>query len=247
MFCKSNVAWWEEWWKDRLSRGTADLFPYLPAPLIRYQGHTCDVANNDRLLVAIMRRFGLKTVLCAGSGISQEPRALAEAGFEVTALDLSPTALGVAKASNLDARGVSHFCDPNALRAGGHVDFVAGDLLDATVCPGPFDVVIERRTVQCLSEQERSVGLAALTGRLSEVGIFVSQCLDDQFPPELGWAFHDTGLFHASEPWLRERGWAIWDCVPGLTLAGRVAWLIRSGSMKPPPKRDRDSIKSPSR
>ncbi|MBI1786999.1 MAG: hypothetical protein HYR60_05520 [Acidobacteria bacterium] len=32
-------------------------------------------------------------VLCAGSGISQEPKALAEAGFEVVALDLSPEAL----------------------------------------------------------------------------------------------------------------------------------------------------------
>jgi hypothetical protein len=49
----------------------------------------------DWELVGAMRANGMKTVLCVGNGISQEPRALAWAGFDVTALDLSPLATSV--------------------------------------------------------------------------------------------------------------------------------------------------------
>jgi|SRR5215213_851866 len=47
-------------------------------------------------LVDTMHANGLNTVLCVGNGISQEPRALAWAGFDVTVLDLSPYAMKVA-------------------------------------------------------------------------------------------------------------------------------------------------------
>jgi hypothetical protein len=59
-------------------------------------------------------------------------------------------------------------------------------LLDPTVCPGPFDVVVERRCVQWFGDHERGGALSALSRRLGEVGIFLSECLDDAFPPELG-------------------------------------------------------------
>ncbi len=257
---------WDQWWKDRLSLGSAetfpmlrhspgpaDMFPMLEAPVVEYRGRLGDVANDDRLLIAIMAEYGLGTVLCAGSGVSQEPRALAAVGFQVTALDVSSTALRVARAFELGSDGIRHFCGPGLhdadshsevpVRAGGHVDFVVGNVLDTRVCPGPFDVIIERRMVQRLDEHERSAALEALAGRLSEVGIFLSHCDDNQYPPELGWSFHKTGLFHASESWFRERGWTIWDGAPSFTLAGRVAWLIRSGTMKRAPsgKGDRKS------
>jgi hypothetical protein len=51
----------------------------------------------DGALVDAMRANGLRTVLCVGNGISQEPKALARAGFAVTALDLSPLATDVAE------------------------------------------------------------------------------------------------------------------------------------------------------
>ncbi len=183
-----------------------------------------------------MVEYGLRTVLCAGNGVSQEPRALAAMGFEVTALDISPVAASRAEACHDDSRGCGHFCSPQLYRPGGSVEFVVGDLLDLTVCPGPFDVVIERRTVQWFAEHERPAALSALSGRLSQIGIFLSLCLDDPFPPELGWSYHGTGLFHASESWFRKHGWTIWDGVPSSTPTGRVAWLIRSGTMKPPPR-----------
>ena len=39
-----------------------------------------DMFCDDRDLVKVMNAEGMKTVLCAGCGISQEPRGLAEAG-----------------------------------------------------------------------------------------------------------------------------------------------------------------------
>jgi hypothetical protein len=239
---RQDAARWERWWKERLSGGTGDMFPLLPSPLVRYRGGFYDLANRDDLLVAIMAACGLRTVLCAGSGISQEPRALAEAGFHVVALDVSPTAMRVAKDFEGDPRRVNYFCGPKAHRPSGRVDFVVGDLFHTTACLGPFDVIIERRTVQRLPDHQRSAGLEALAARLGKVGIFLSHCDDDQYPPDLGWSFHHTGLFHASESWFREQGWTIWDGAPSLPLTGRVAWLIRSGSMKPRPSNKGDGL-----
>src|SRR5215469_83800 len=44
-------------------------------------------------LARTMRRLGYRTLLCAGNGLSLEPFALASAGFEVTAADLSSSAM----------------------------------------------------------------------------------------------------------------------------------------------------------
>jgi hypothetical protein len=228
---------WDRWWQTRLSEGTADVLSILPAPIACYKGRLTDPANSDDLLLTVMAEHGLRTVLCAGNGVSQEPRALAEAGCAVTALDISPVATRFAEAFPDDPRGRRFFCSSQLRRPGGSVEFVGGDLLDVTVCPGPFDVVIERRTVQVFSEQQRAAALSALSKRLGSVGVFLSLCLDDPFPRELGWSQHDSGLFHASESWFREQGWAIWDGVPSFPLAEQVAWLVRCGSMKQRPSR----------
>lgn len=44
---------------------------------------------DDSLLIEVMRNHGMKSILCAGNGISQEPKALAAAGMEAVALDIS--------------------------------------------------------------------------------------------------------------------------------------------------------------
>jgi hypothetical protein len=231
-----DARFWDEWWKDRLSKDTSDMFPCFESPLGSNPRSLFWLVHSDNLLVKVMSERGLRTILCAGNGISQEPRALAAAGFDVTALDISPVAVSCAEAYDADSRRLSYFCSPELHRPGGRVEFVVGDLLDITVCPGPFDVVIERRTVQWFAEHERAAALSALAGRLNEVGIFMSQCLDDPFPLELGWSQHRSGLFHASESWFREHGWVTCDENASPPLTGRVAWLVRSGSMKPPPR-----------
>jgi len=72
-----DPAAWDRYWQDQLSHGVAE-FVHLFV--------------DDGALVDAMRANGLKTVLCVGNGISQEPRALAWAGFDVTSLDISPLA-----------------------------------------------------------------------------------------------------------------------------------------------------------
>jgi SAM-dependent methyltransferase len=231
-----DAGFWDEWWRDRLSKGSSNLFPYFSSPLGRGPRSLYRLVNGDDLLGTVMSEHGLRTILCAGNGVSQEPRALAAAGFDVTSLDISPVAVSYAKAYDVDSRRLGHFCSPELHRPGGRVEFVVGDLLDNTVCPGPFDVVIERRTVQWFAEHERAAALSALAGRLNKVGIFMSQCLDDAFPMELGWSQHRSDFFHASESWFREHGWVICDEVASPPLAGCVAWLVRTGSMKAPPR-----------
>jgi len=69
---------WDNYWRDQMTHGVAgfvDLF--------------CD----DGPLVDAMRVNGFRSILCVGTGISREPQALAAAGFDVTALDLSPFAI----------------------------------------------------------------------------------------------------------------------------------------------------------
>jgi len=146
-----------------------------------------------------------------------------------------------ADATGLDQSGVGcakakeHFCysysrfrslkrlyAPGAERPGGHLDFVVGNFLETAVCPGPFDVIIERRTVQLFPEQDLPKALQALAGRLGNVGIFLSHCNDGAYPSK------HRQHFHASESWFREQGWMIWDSAPGTKLSGRVAWLLRS-------------------
>lgn len=81
MFPPSTVtdsAAWDRYWQDQLSHGVAG-FVHLFV--------------DDGELVDAMRANGLRTVLCVGNGISQEPRALAWAGFDVTSLDISLSVL----------------------------------------------------------------------------------------------------------------------------------------------------------
>jgi hypothetical protein len=65
-----------------------------------------DLFCDDRPLVDAMRVNGFSSILCVGAGISLEPRALAAAGFQVTALDLSPFAIGIAQQATAPPGGV---------------------------------------------------------------------------------------------------------------------------------------------
>lgn len=77
----TDAAAWDRYWQDQLSHGVAGFIHLFV---------------DDGELVDAMRANGLRTVLCVGNGISQEPRALAWAGFDVISLDISPWAAEVA-------------------------------------------------------------------------------------------------------------------------------------------------------
>jgi hypothetical protein len=57
---------------------------------------------------------------------------------------------------------------------GGSIAGVIGDLIDPAVCPGPFDVVIERRTVQLFrDDEEKHAAMDRLAARLGDRGLLV--------------------------------------------------------------------------
>ena len=88
-----------------------------------------DMFCMHEVLVQVMSEHGLKSVLCAGNWISQEPRALAEAGLEVTALDLSRTAIELARTGGLGPGELGPLSDRALYRPGGGTEFIVGDIL----------------------------------------------------------------------------------------------------------------------
>ena len=138
---------------------------------------------NDRELVRVMEARGFRSVLCLGSGLALEPHALAAAGFRVTMLDISRTAVAAMSAATLEPGAFTRILDVSQLQPGGTLECVAGDLTDTTVCPGPYDVVIERRTLQLFPEAERGAALAAVAARMHPNGILFTHAHDGRGGP----------------------------------------------------------------
>jgi hypothetical protein len=216
-----DVAGWDQYWTEQVAHG-------LGPPIF-------DMLYDDGMLVRTMNDEGMTRILCAGNGISQEPKALAAAGFEVVALDLSPRAIEIARSGELTAKYLQHFFDSAMLRPGGRVDFVVGDIRDSTVCPGPFDVIIERCTAQlyCCNRRVGAI-LNKLEGRLASNGILLSHCHDGAWKPP-------AEPRHFTESWFEQNGWRIWKAEkqfdfqqriwtfpPQKKPSGRVAWLSSS-------------------
>ena len=202
-----DSAVWDRYWQDQAAHG-------LTPPLF-------DMFCHDAPLIQCLNARGARTVLCAGNGISQEPRALAEAGFEVTAMDHSSAAVHFAETWQFGPKELDRFC-PTELRApGGAVKLVTGDILSGSVCPGPFDAIIERRTLQLFPEEERGAALDALASRLHPNGLFLSHCHDGGWKPP-GKPVHQVERFFRDRCWVISRWGDLTDH------AGRMAWLEMS-------------------
>lgn len=176
---------------------------------------------DDNALLDAMNVRGLRTVLCVGSGISQEPHAVAAAGFHVTALDISPFAVRFASRLALSPGDIGRFFDSRRTRPSGTVTFAVGDLLDYTVCPGPFDVVIERKTLQLFPERERAVALGAVVNRLSQNGILLTHCHDGGWKPP-------ASPIHLIQPLLRPSGVTVVEQGSPVPNEGRIAFVVMS-------------------
>jgi hypothetical protein len=107
------------------------------------------------------------------------------------------------------------------LRPGGSVEFTIGDIFDRQVFPGPFDVIIERRTSQIFRESNRSSFMGALASRLAEGGIFLSHCHDAAWKP-------GRDPRHPAKEWFQSEGWTIWNGDPRPKPVGRCAWEVTS-------------------
>lgn len=203
----ADVAAWDKYWTDQIIHG-------LTPPLF-------DLQNHGETLVAAMHQNGMKSVLCAGNGISQEPRAFAEAGFDATALDPSVVAVNFARAWKFGPKDYELNMEPQPRREGGQIRFVVGDILDPTMCPGPFDVVIERRMLQLFEPERRHIALDALASRMKEDAILLSHTHYGNWRP-------GQDRTHPLQPLFVENGWTLWTPREGPKPPGRVASLFFS-------------------
>jgi len=201
----TEAAPWDAFWTDQMANGMAMFV---------------DLFCRDGRLIDAMRASRLKTILCAGSGISQEPKALALAGFDVTVLDISPLAIKIAQKWDLPKELLLKVIEGRPARRQGRVRFVTGDLLDTTICPGPFDVVLERKTLQLFPDADRPAAMRALAARLAAPGIFFSHT-HRNFGAR-------TAARNVPSDWFRAERWPFWE--GGEPLRTRVAWLSSSSS-----------------
>ena len=163
-----------------------------------------DRMSSDPKLPLLLKARRARSILCAGNGISTEATAFALLGFDVTALDLSEVpgrafadavsdgghplrkipemvlhedgSLMFAGSGPIDPEVCPRIHQGPDLRPqlGGALRFASGDLSDPSVCPGPFDVVIERRTLQLFPVEERGMALERLAARLGTPGTLVT-------------------------------------------------------------------------
>ena len=227
---------WDEYWRNQLEVGAGE------------QGFS-DQMFSDMTLPGLLTGRGARTILCAGNGLSTEAISLALLGFNATALDISAVPGKMFGAMLRDEEnplrripgftmrddgsvtfGDAGLIDPELCppmhrsaeyppRGGGALSFVTGDLIDAELCPGPFDVVIERRTLQLFPDAERLLALDRLVSRLANRGVFVSQQHEGRWTP-------GDDRTHYAEAWLASRGFVMQS---GTTdVAARLACLMFS-------------------
>jgi hypothetical protein len=215
---------WDEYWKSELQEHAEWL------------GFS-DFMANDPTLPGLLTRRGARTILCAGNGLSTEALSLALHGFDVTALDISSVPAEYYAERMRRPWGKRHQIPGFAIRddgsfsmgapgtidpehcprihqspecpnkGGGSLSFVTGDLTDPGLCPGPFDVVIERRTVQLFQPAERAAALERLVARLQTPGTLVSHQHNG------GWKPGDDRTHYAAS-WLTSRGFIVLQAGP---------------------------------
>jgi hypothetical protein len=130
---------------------------------------------------------------------------------------LSPFAIEVARQADPPVEALARLAGGRSGGLNGRLDFVAGDLCDETCCPGPYDVAIERRTLQLFPDDARPSAARAVAKRLASPGVFFCHCHDGRWkPPERP--------RNVLEPWFRAEGWEFRQA--GTKVSTRVAWLF---------------------
>ncbi|NOZ67961.1 MAG: class I SAM-dependent methyltransferase [Deferribacteres bacterium] len=112
-----------------------------------------DTGRHDRNLELVIREYGIApcTVLELGAGTGTDAIWLARKGFRVTAVDLSPTAVGMAR--------------KKASAAGVEVEFIVADILRDELPPGPFGFVFDRGCFHTFDLPEERARLAETVWR----------------------------------------------------------------------------------
>lgn len=199
--------YWDSYWKSRISDKDADgKFFYF------------EITDE---LVPILRKLHLRKILCVGNGVSLEAPALAYAGFEVDVLDVSQEAIDFLSNYKLTVDDLKKFYSENQHRPGGKINYIIGDFTDKSICPGGYDVIITRRTLQYFTRNDFFGVLNILIEKLNDGGIFINHTHNA----------YDVGF--AIEKYLTIRNFVIYHSLsnthfPSLPNKRKVAWLFGS-------------------
>ena len=202
-----DIPAWDQYWINQMD---PDNFPLFN-----------DMFCHDEKFMERIIHLNFKTILCVGNGISQEPRALARAGLQVTAMDFSPKATEIANYIEMDPKYYQDVFPSYTERLGGSVKFVVGDVFDPTVCPGPYDVIIERLTMQNYPEQDQPRFLETISARLNPEGIFYSHAHSATIKGL-------DALYGQREKLFEGTKWTEWNGGPGSKPPGQVVWFFTS-------------------
>ncbi len=157
----ASIEGWDRYWRYHLNTHE------VPYKLTHYFEVT-------KPLMPIIHTHHYTTALSVGCGISLEVRGFAAGGLQAVGLDVSRIAIGYAAKCPLFVVYQDRFLDQREQRPGGTVEFVVGNVLDPTTCPGPFDVIVSRGTIQYFHRLNMlDTALQALVNRLSAQGILV--------------------------------------------------------------------------
>ncbi len=125
-------------------------------------------------LVPWMRATHATTVVSVACGISLEVQAFAAAGFHAVGFDRSVIAAEYAQECPFTVEQRQAFLDDRDVRPGGSARFEVGDLREPTVCTGPYDVVVCRKTMQYFAQAGQiDEAMSALVARLRSTGVLV--------------------------------------------------------------------------
>ncbi|MBI2374846.1 MAG: class I SAM-dependent methyltransferase [Deltaproteobacteria bacterium] len=159
----SDAAYWDAYWRRELSttwRGQ----PIFPLGL---------------LLADLYIRRGARKILFVASGSSFEPHVLAELGYEVDGFDISAVVVDDLVGRPPSAEALAQLrqrAPPQLVPVGEPREYVPtrGDLMDASICPGPYDVVVCNRTLQNMRRDSRPEACQRLVDRLGPTGLLIA-------------------------------------------------------------------------
>lgn len=109
-----------------------------------------DTGDRDKHLEQIIkeRSIGPCSMLELGAGTASDAVWLAQKGFKVTAVDVSSTAVDMARVKAADA--------------GVNIEFVLADIMKDDIPPGPFDLVYDRGCFHIFESPEERARLAEI-------------------------------------------------------------------------------------
>jgi SAM-dependent methyltransferase len=109
-----------------------------------------DTGERDKNLKQVIKEQSILpcSVLELGAGTGSDAIWLAKQGFTVTAIDVSPTAIDIARKKVTDA--------------GVWIEFVVADVLKDKIPPGPFDFVFDRGCFHIFELPEERYSLAEI-------------------------------------------------------------------------------------